>query len=56
MKQFNIFGNIDEIEVINDQYKIKTYDMNYQQSTGKSIDSAFTEYPEENPQVFEMFK
>jgi len=56
MKQYNIFGKIDEIEVVENEYKIKTYNMNYQQSTGKSIDSAFTEYHEENPQVFEMFK
>ena len=56
MKQYNIFGKIDEIEVVENEYKIKTYNMNYKQSTGKSIDRAFTEYHEENPQVFEMFK
>lgn len=56
MKQFNIFGKIDEIEFIENEYKIKTYNMNYQQSTGKSIERAFNEYHEENPQVFEMFK
>lgn len=56
MKQYNIFGKIDKIEVVENEYKIKTYNMNYKQSTGKSIDRAFTEYHEENPQVFEMFK
>lgn len=29
---------------------------NYRQSTGKSIDQAFTEYHEDHPQVFELFK